>query len=121
MRDPKACVLRSIAVGAGAIGLVALLAGSAADAACYETVGCTNSDIFPEGFLLQNAQCDILWQMQNGIFKENGYCFRTDRAIAFFGNAGCFVADAGAVKLNEFERANIATIQSVVKIKGCGN
>jgi len=33
--------------------------------------------------------CDQLWFGRNSIFKVAGYCFKTPRAIAAFGNAGC--------------------------------
>jgi hypothetical protein len=37
-----------------------------------------------------NAQsCYDLWVERNAYYKRAGYCFRTPRAIAFFGNGGC--------------------------------
>jgi len=33
--------------------------------------------------------CADLWTARNEIYKAQGYCFRTKRAIAAFGNAGC--------------------------------
>ena len=33
--------------------------------------------------------CADLWTARNEIYKAQGYCFRTQRAIAAFGNAGC--------------------------------
>lgn len=33
--------------------------------------------------------CASLWTARNEIYKAQGYCFRTQRAIAAFGNAGC--------------------------------
>lgn len=39
---------------------------------------------------LANPQaCAELWTARNEIYKAQGYCFRTKRAIAAFGNAGC--------------------------------
>ena len=62
--------MRCIALGVS-IGLVcgAIAVSSAplpAQANCYELIGCTNR-----------------------IYKENGYCFHTQKAIDAFGNAGC--------------------------------
>jgi YARHG domain len=65
------------------------------------------------------AECDILWEMRNTIFKENGYCFHTPKAIAAFGNAGCLYDEVEAVPLNAIERDNVATIKSVERRKGC--
>jgi hypothetical protein len=100
---------------------VALLwvAAAPAQAACYEVQGCTNTDVFSKRFLLREATCDILWQIRNQIYKENGYCFRTPRAIAEFGNAGCRHDDINAVGLNRYERANVAAAARVERMKGC--
>ena len=92
---------------------------SPAQAGCYEVQGCTNSDYFSERFLMREATCDILWQIRNQIYHENGYCFRTPRAIREFGNAGCRHDDINAVRLNMYERANVATIQRVERARGC--
>ena len=41
-----------------------------------------------------------LWEVRNWIYKENGYCFHTPKAIKAFGNAGCKYDDAADVPLN---------------------
>ena len=33
--------------------------------------------------------CEDLWYQRNEIYKAQGYCFRTQRGISAFGNAGC--------------------------------
>ena len=68
---------------------------------------------------MRRASCSVLWEVRNNIYKENGYCFRTARAISVFGNAGCEYDDVMQVPLNGIERQNIATIQRVEKSKGC--
>lgn len=90
-----------------------------AAAGCYEGQGCTKSVFFSQPFLMRNAECDILWQIRNQIYQENGYCFRTPRAIGAFGNAGCRFDDINAVPLNRYERANVATVARVERMKGC--
>jgi len=85
---------------------------------CYETIGCDDSDAFSEADL-RHFSCQVLWDLRNSIYKQNGYCFKTQRAISYFGNDGCYIADQGAVKLNAYERQNVAAIQSVEKAKGC--
>ena len=105
-----------------AFTLVAIgqLAGAApAAAACYEDVGCTDRDIFPENQLFRLAECEILWEMRNTIYSERGYCFQTKRAISAFGNRACQYNRAEDVPLNSAERANIATIQRVESRKRC--
>lgn len=67
----------------------------------------------------RDADCDILWQIRNQIYHENGYCFRTPRGMRAFGNAGCRHDDVNEVRLNQFERANVATVARVERIKGC--
>jgi hypothetical protein len=67
MRCPIYLTLIGLA-GAG-IGLAAGPAPAAAN--CYETFGCTNSDYYKVAQLKQ-ASCQILWEMHNQIYKENG-------------------------------------------------
>jgi hypothetical protein len=43
--------------------------------------------------------CQQLWVERNQYFKNHGYCFKTQRAIKFFGNAGCRINNEGAVPL----------------------
>ena len=68
---------------------------------------------------MREGHCDVLWEISNRIYKENGYCFRTPRAIAAFGNAGCRHDDINTVPLNQYERANVAAIARVERMKGC--
>lgn len=94
------------------------VAPSPARANCYELIGCTYKDYFKTSDLKQ-LSCQILWEVRNTIYKERGYCFRTQRAIKFFGNAGCKYDDAGAVPLNAVERYNVSAIKKVEAKKGC--
>lgn len=101
------------------LALVAVGLAAPAEAGCYEVQGCTNERVFSEQFLMENAECQILWEIRNGIYKENGLCFRTPRAISAFGNAGCRYDDPAAVPLNQFERANIEIVRRVERRKRC--
>ena len=114
MRSPIFLMLIGLA-GAG-LGLAA--APAPARANCYETFGCTNSDYYKVAQLKQ-ASCQILWEMRNQIYKENGYCFHTQRAIQAFGNAGCKYDDAGDVPLNKAERHNVSAIKKAEASNGC--
>lgn len=63
--------------------------------------------------------CFQLWRERNSIYKGAGYCFRTERARQYFGNAGCQSYDAGALPLAPGERARIGAIVRMERIKGC--
>jgi hypothetical protein len=109
-------VLVLIGLVSGFIGVSA--ASQAARANCYEQIGCTNSDYF-EPWQLKKLSCQILWEVRNTIYKENGYCFHTPKAIEAFGNAGCLYDDAGDVPLNAAESSNVAAIKKAEAKKGC--
>jgi hypothetical protein len=96
-----------------------LLQPSGARAACYESIGCTNSQYFKSS-ALKKLSCQNLWTVRNTIYKENRYCFKTEKAKNEIGNAGCIYHDMGAVPLNAYERANVGAIAKVEKQKGCG-
>ena len=49
--------------------------------------------------------------MRNGIYAVRGYCFKTDRGKAEFGNDGCHFDDEAEVPLNDYERANVKLIR----------
>jgi hypothetical protein len=63
--------------------------------------------------------CDQLWYERNSIYKQEGYCFKTQRAIAAFGNAGCMYDVENQVPLSPGERARIAAIVQVEQQYGC--
>ena len=48
--------------------------------------------------------CDELWVMRNEVFKSAGYCFKTSRAINYFGNGGCEFHNEGDVPLSSRAR-----------------
>ena len=95
-----------------------LLSPAPARANCYELIGCTNKDYYKSSQLSQ-LSCQLLWDVRNSIYKENGYCFHTSKAIKYFGNAGCKYDDASKVPLNGAERYNILAIKRVEAHKGC--
>lgn len=67
-----------------------------------------------------NAQsCQELWVQRNSIYKNAGYCFKTSRAIRYFGNAGCSYDSEGAVPLSGRQRARIARIRALEREYGC--
>jgi hypothetical protein len=63
--------------------------------------------------------CQQLWVERNQYYKNHGYCFKTERAIQYFGNGGCHINDQNAVPLNQAERARIAQIVQEERAMGC--
>jgi len=101
--------------------LALVLPSVPAVAGCFEDVGgtgCTYDSLFAESNL-RRLSCENLWFVRNSIYDDNGYCFRTKRAQSVFENAGCYVQDLGQVKLNSYERQNVARIQKVERQKSC--
>ncbi len=106
------------ALSLAAIGAALVASPSPARANCYELIGCTDKDYFKAAQLKQ-LSCQILWEVRNTIYKENGYCFHTQKAIQVFGNAGCKYDNAGDVPLNAAERHNVLAIKKAEAKKGC--
>jgi len=67
----------------------------------------------------QGDACFRLWVARNSIYKANGYCFKTERAISYFGNAGCMYDSEEDVPLSSRDRARIARIQAEERDLGC--
>lgn len=63
--------------------------------------------------------CEDLWYQRNEIYKAQGYCFRTQRGISAFGNAGCQYDNVEDVPLSANQRRVIADIQRVERTRGC--
>ena len=57
------------------------------------------------------SECNDLWVMRNEIYKNNGYCFKTAKAINYFGNAGCSYDNQSSVPLSKQERLIVRDIQ----------
>ncbi|MFN3746986.1 MAG: YARHG domain-containing protein [Hyphomicrobiaceae bacterium] len=117
--------MRKIIRVVGVAVALAISGSSSASAACYDILGCTDRDLFSRNFAYLAApppigpSCDFLWEMRNGIFAEHGYCFRTARGKAIFGNEGCRYYDQQSVPLNWIEWDNVATIRRAERLKSC--
>jgi YARHG domain len=55
--------------------------------------------------------CKELWTMRNEIYKNNGYCFKTAKAISKFGNSGCSYDVLSAVPVSDQDRSVIRDIK----------
>jgi hypothetical protein len=67
----------------------------------------------------QAQDCQQLWVERNSYYKARGYCFKTQRAIRYFGNGGCWIWDESRVPLSPAERARIAQIRALERAYGC--
>jgi hypothetical protein len=63
--------------------------------------------------------CQTLWTQRNTIFKDAGYCFKTARAIAAFGNAGCKYDSLEDVPLSEIDRQAVQSISRQEAAQRC--
>ncbi len=69
---------------------------------------------------LAQALCDEMWGERNAIYFDAGYCFKTARAKAAFGdNADCRYERIEDVPLSARQRADIAAIQARERRNGC--
>ena len=101
-----------------AIAFAMLASTGPAMANCYEIIGCDDSDYFTRADLRQ-LSCQSLYEVRNLIYKQNGFCFSSNRAKQTFGNDGCWITKQSQVRLNAVERDNAATIAAVESAKGC--
>jgi hypothetical protein len=67
----------------------------------------------------QQHSCQDLWVERNSYYKEAGFCFKTSRAISYFGNGGCRYNYEGSVPLSGAVRARIAQITAMEQRQGC--
>ncbi len=63
--------------------------------------------------------CNELWVMRNEIYKANGYCFTSAKAISQFGNAGCSYDSMTEVPLSRMDRQIIGDAKTSAARQGC--
>jgi YARHG domain len=63
--------------------------------------------------------CQDLWIERNTYYKQAGYCFKTPRAISYFGNGGCFIYNESQVPFPPQVRARINQIVRLERAYGC--
>jgi hypothetical protein len=66
-----------------------------------------------------STSCQSLWTERNQIYKDSGYCFKTKRAIDYFGNDGCSVSNENALRLSRSDRRRVDEIVRLERAKGC--
>lgn len=68
------------------------------------------------------AQADVcfnLWVERNSIYKAYGYCFKTAKAINYFGNAGCTYDNAAAIPMSRLDKQRVLAIKKRERQLGC--
>ena len=63
--------------------------------------------------------CKELWVMRNEIFKANGYCFKSAKAITYFGNGGCQYDSLGDLPLSAQDHQIIGDAKKSAARQGC--
>jgi hypothetical protein len=63
--------------------------------------------------------CQLLWLERNTYYKQAGYCFRTRRAIEYFGNEGCYIYNEAQVRFAPNIRRRIQDIMRLERALGC--
>ena len=63
--------------------------------------------------------CQALWVERNSYYKDAGYCFRTQRAIRYFGNQGCYIYDESQIQFPPGIRGRIQQIGQIERALGC--
>ena len=90
--NTRRCLMGALAVAASGVGLVSTASAQS---------------------------CQDLWVERNSYYKEAGYCFKTSRAISYFGNGGCIYDIEADVPLPRGIRARIAEITRIERSSGC--
>jgi hypothetical protein len=65
------------------------------------------------------GSCQSLWVERNSYYKQAGYCFRTARAIAYFGNGGCYIYNEAQIRFSPGVWARIQEIRRLERAMGC--
>ena len=63
--------------------------------------------------------CNELWVMRNQIYKDNGLCFKSAKAINYFGNGGCSHAKLAELSLSKQEHSILKDVKRSEARQGC--
>jgi YARHG domain len=63
--------------------------------------------------------CFDLWVERNSIYKEYGYCFKTPKAINYFGNAGCQDDYESDIPFSLADKGRVLAIKKRERTLGC--
>ncbi len=71
-------------------------------------------------FAQQSGRCQAYWQERNTILKENRYCFKSPRAIHYFGNGGCTYQRIEDIPFSKTHLDRMLEIRAMEKTYQCG-
>lgn len=63
--------------------------------------------------------CEELRQLRNATFKKAGYCFKSQKAIAAYGNEGCRFSSEALLPLSKMDRVVLRDIRRSERRQGC--
>ncbi|MER2193952.1 YARHG domain-containing protein [Methylobacterium brachiatum] len=63
--------------------------------------------------------CAEAWYQRNLIYKQAGYCFRSQRAIRTFGNTDCRYDATDRIPLSRQEQTTVAELQAFERAHAC--
>ena len=72
------------------------------------------------GFAQNSGRCQAYWQERNAILKENRYCFKSPRAIHYFGNGGCAYNTIEDIPFPIAQLNRMLEIRAMEKVEKCG-
>lgn len=113
--------MRILLAAATLLALAAPIAPANAAQYCFENLGdtgCPWKETFPN-WQIRQLSCQNLWYVRNSIYDRRGYCFKTEAAEDMFDNDDCWVKNAGKLKFDNHEWANITRIKKVESNRGC--
>jgi len=63
--------------------------------------------------------CGALWVERNTYYKQAGYCFRTQQAIQYFGNEGCYIYNEAQIQFAPHIRRRLQDIIRMERALRC--
>jgi hypothetical protein len=87
---------------------------------CCRTITSATFSTLPAPKTTANDTCETLWHQRNAIWHRAGYCFKSARGQAAFGNAGCSRDEAAAQSaMSAADRARVAEFLARERALGC--
>src|SRR5262245_31960935 len=67
----------------------------------------------------QAQTCQELWAERNAYYNALGYCFKTTRAIKYFGKTGCSIESEDSLRFSPPIRTRVNRIRDKEREVGC--
>ncbi len=101
-----------------AIAAIAALWAAPGLAACYEGLGCTDTETFTSEALAAQS-CEVLWEVRNQLLHDKGFCLTERAAVDKFGNAQCSIDNPDYLQFNRFEQNNYEAVRKAEMDMSC--